>query len=153
MGLLLVAAAGPLPLTTQSLTGQVAGNVIDISDAAVPGASVTLKNAGTNWTRNLQTGEDGTFLFVDLVAGAYELTVTRDGFKTVVRTEIPVASTDRFRVQPIVLAPADLQETLTVAPEAPLVQTTTSARSRGTTWKTSGSRDGTSPPCSFCCRA
>jgi Carboxypeptidase regulatory-like domain len=128
MGLLLVAAAGPLPLTTQSLTGQVAGNVIDISDAAVPGASVTLKNAGTNWTRNLQTGEDGTFLFVDLVAGTYELTVTRDGFKTVVRTEIPVASTDRFRVQPIVLAPADLQETLTVAPEAPLVQTTTSAR-------------------------
>jgi len=103
--------------------------VIDSSGAAVPGATVTLTNAGTNRTRDLSTGDDGVFVFVDLVAGTYDLKVTRNGFSTVLRKSIPVASTERVKVLPIVLAPAGVQDTVTVSNEAPFVQTTTSARS------------------------
>src|SRR5262245_27290325 len=125
---LAAAPAGPA-LAAQSLTGQVTGTVIDVSDAAVPGATVILKNAGTNWEREARTGDDGAFLFVDVIAGTYELTVSLEGFTAVGRKDIPVASTDRFRVKPIVLAPAALQQVVTVRSEAPLVQTTTGARS------------------------
>ena len=128
LALALVVAAGS-PLRAQSLTAQLDGNVLDLTESAVPGATVTLTNTGTNWTLELKTGDDGAFLFVDLVAGTYDLTVTRDGFNTVVRRDIPVASTERYRVQAIVLAPAGVQDNVIVTNEAPLVQTTTSARS------------------------
>lgn len=128
LALALVVAAGS-PLRAQSLTAQIAGNVLDLTDSAVPGATVTLTNAGTNWILELKTGGDGAFLFVDLVAGTYDLKVTREGFNTVVRKDIPVASTERYRVQAIVLAPAAVQDTVVVTNEAPFVQTTTSARS------------------------
>ena len=126
--LALVVAAGSL-VRAQSLTAQISGNVLDLTESAVPGATVTLTNTGTNSIRELKTGDDGAFLFVDLVAGTYDLKVTRDGFNTVLRKDIPVASTERTRVQAIVLAPAGVQDSLVVSNEAPLVQTTTSARS------------------------
>lgn len=123
----LIVAAGSF-LQAQSLTAQISGTVLDLTDSAVPGATVTLTNTGTSSMLELKTGDDGTFLFVDLVAGTYHLKVTRDGFRTVMRTDIRVASMDRYKLQPIVLAPADLEDTVIVSNEAPLVQTTTSAR-------------------------
>jgi hypothetical protein len=128
LALALVAAAGS-PVRAQSLTAQISGNVLDLTDSAVPGATVTLTNAGTNSIRESKTGDDGAFLFVDLIAGTYDLKVTRDGFNTVLRKGIPVASTERTRVHAIGLAPAGVQDSVVVSTEAPLVQTTTSARS------------------------
>jgi hypothetical protein len=60
----------------------------------LPGATVVLKNAGTNSSRETVTGADGTFLFPDLLAGKYDVSVTMSGFKT--RTEgVALASTER----------------------------------------------------------
>ena len=124
---LLIAAGALRTVCAQGVTAHVSGSVVDSIGGAVPGATVTLMNTGTKSERIFPTGDDGVFLFVDLVAGTYDLKVTRDGFRTEVRKDIPVASMERSRVQPIVLVPA-VQETINVASEAPLVQTTTSAR-------------------------
>ena len=43
----------------QGTTSRVAGTVTDASGAAVPGATVTLKNEGTNVTFNTTTGSTG----------------------------------------------------------------------------------------------
>ena len=48
----------------------------------LPGATVTIKNVGTNATRETVTGADGAFVFPDLLAGTFDLTVTVSGFKT-----------------------------------------------------------------------
>ena len=59
----------------QGLTGQISGTVTDSGGGVLPGATVTIKNAGTNATRETVSGTDGSFLFPDLLAGKYDITV------------------------------------------------------------------------------
>jgi hypothetical protein len=73
----------------QGVTAQVTGIVTDRDGGLVPGATVTITNTATGWTRDLQTGADGSFTFVDILAGTYDLKVALSGFKTVVREDIP----------------------------------------------------------------
>jgi hypothetical protein len=128
---LLVFALGTAPAAVagQGVTAQVTGIVIDRDGGLVPGATVTITNTATTWTRDLVTGADGAFAFVDLLAGSYDLRIALAGFKTLVREGIPVAATERVNLASLVLDVGDFQETITVRNEAPLVQTTTGARS------------------------
>ena len=80
---LLTAVSGALSsVGAQGLTGQISGIVTDSGGGVLPGATVTVKNVGTNATRETVTGGDGSFVFPDLLAGKYDLTVTVSGFKT-----------------------------------------------------------------------
>ena len=95
----------------------------------MPGATVTLKNVGTNATRDAVTGPDGTFLFPDLLAGTYDITVGIQGFKTYEQKGIVLGATERVALRAISLEVGGLQETVTVTSEATLVQTSNAARS------------------------
>ena len=127
--LMLAVPAVPAVVTAQTVTAQVTGIVIDRDGGLVPGATVTIRNPSTSFRRDLVTGPDGAFAFVDLLAGTYDLTVALQGFKTFARKDIIVAATERVNLSPIVLEVGDLQETITARNDAPLVQTTTGARS------------------------
>jgi hypothetical protein len=69
-------------LQAQGLTGQISGTVSDTTGGVLPGVTVTIKNVGTGLTRETVTGTDGAFVFPDLLAGTFDLTVTMQGFKT-----------------------------------------------------------------------
>lgn len=69
---------------TQSTTGTIQGTVSDPNGAAVAGATVDIKNIDTNFTRNLSTDEDGRFVALSLPPGRYTLTVSKQGFSTLV---------------------------------------------------------------------
>ena len=56
---------------TQSTTGTIQGTVLDANGAALPGATVDIKNVDTNFTRNLVTDEDGRFTALSLPPGKY----------------------------------------------------------------------------------
>src|SRR5215831_13268499 len=104
------------------------GTVTDPSGASVPNAKITATNTGTGFTRNTQTGNDGFYNFTGLPVGAYDLTVDAQGFKTAKQTGLPlqvgaVATID------IRLEVGTAQETLSVAAEAPVVETTRSSAS------------------------
>ena len=72
----------PAALRSQSAsTGTVAGTVVDPSGAAVVGARVTLTDKGTNAAHTASTNENGRYLFVDVQAGNYDLSVNKDGFR------------------------------------------------------------------------
>ena len=116
-------------LLAQGLTGQISGTVVDSGGGVLPGATVTLKNAGTNATREALTGADGTFVFPDLLAGTYDLTISVQGFKTYEQKGIVLGATERIGLRQIALEVGGLQETVTVTSEAALVQTTNAARS------------------------
>jgi hypothetical protein len=61
------------------------GTVTDVSGATVPGASVKLQNTQTGTTVTTETASDGGYRFVDVPPGpGYALTVTKDGFQTLV---------------------------------------------------------------------
>ena len=51
----------------------------------LPGASVTLRNLGTNAASEVTTGADGRFSFPEQPIGRYQLTVVLQGFQTVER--------------------------------------------------------------------
>ena len=116
-------------LFAQGLTGQISGTVADSDGGVMPGATVSIKNAGTNAVRETQTGPDGTFVFPDLLAGTYDLTVSVQGFKTYEQKGIVLGATERIGLRQITLEVGGLQETVTVTSEAALVQTTNAARS------------------------
>jgi hypothetical protein len=92
--ILLLGLVSLLPLDAQSVTGTIVGAVSDPAGLAVPGAAVTLVQAGTDIERQTTTLENGSFVFASVSPGEYRLAVRRDGFKT--RTPLPAAFLRQF---------------------------------------------------------
>ena len=90
---MLIGGAFPASVLAQGLTGQISGTVTDAGGGVMPGATVSIKNAGTNQVRETVTGADGAFTFPDLLAGNYDITVSVQGFKTYEQKGISLAST------------------------------------------------------------
>src|SRR5262249_26403174 len=74
-----------LPALAQLDTGTISGTVADQTNAAIPGASVSIKNIDTGIARRLVTNEAGRYEAVALPVGTYEVTVSLAGFQTLVR--------------------------------------------------------------------
>ncbi len=68
--------------------GQITGVVTDSSGAVVAGASITVTNPQTNFTRQVQTNSTGNYVFPTLLPGLYSLRVEIQGFQTEVRNQI-----------------------------------------------------------------
>lgn len=62
--------------TTSSIVGQ----VTDSTQAAIPGADVTLTDRSTKASRVTQSNEQGRYIFVNIEPGTYGITVTKQGF-------------------------------------------------------------------------
>ena len=60
-------------------SGAVSGTVTDASGVSVSGATVTLTSTGQGFTRTATTSDGGTFRFVGLSAGAYDVSVEAAG--------------------------------------------------------------------------
>jgi Carboxypeptidase regulatory-like domain/TonB dependent receptor len=69
----------------QSTGGRIRGTVMDPSGGAVPSATVTLINEATHATRDVQTGANGEYIFLEVPVGSYEIDLTLQGFKKYVR--------------------------------------------------------------------
>lgn len=70
-----------LGLAQQTL-GSINGTVEDTTGAAVPAATVTVKNTGTNLVRSTTTQSTGFFQIFNLPIGSYVVSVTHAGFDT-----------------------------------------------------------------------
>jgi Carboxypeptidase regulatory-like domain len=68
------------PAYAQTL-GTITGEVKDASGAALPGATVTAQNIGTNAVRTQQSNEVGAFSFPAMPPGAYVVKAELDGFR------------------------------------------------------------------------
>jgi hypothetical protein len=75
-----------LSLSAQSIvTGGVSGIVTDPTGAVVSDAKLTITNPATGETHNVDSSANGEYLFALLKPGEYNLTVTKDGFKSASR--------------------------------------------------------------------
>ena len=75
-------------LNAQGATAAISGTVFDPTGAAIPGASITVKNVGTSFTRNIVSDDQGRYLAPELPIGMYEVQGSLAGFQTVVRRNI-----------------------------------------------------------------
>ncbi len=94
-------------------TGTIVGTVTDNSGAAVPGASVSITNVGTNATQNTITSSTGTYSMPSLLPGIYRVTVKRSGFASEVVGGIELAVGKAVTVD-VHLRPGSVSETVSV---------------------------------------
>src|SRR5438045_8684187 len=74
----------------QSTGGRIRGTVTDPSGGAVVGATVTLINEATHATRDVQTGANGEYIFLEVPVGSYEVDLASQGFKKYARKGVPL---------------------------------------------------------------
>lgn len=88
--LVALATASGARAQTQITAGTIQGTVTDPQGAVVVGASVEIKNLETNSVRTLTTDEDGRFVALQLPPGNYTVSVSKQGFATLVQQSFPL---------------------------------------------------------------
>ncbi|MDX1982312.1 MAG: carboxypeptidase regulatory-like domain-containing protein, partial [Bryobacteraceae bacterium] len=96
--------------------------VQDASESAVTGARVQLRNTGTAASSESLTSTDGYAVFSPVMRGAYEITVSQTGFKTVRLNGIAV-NVDERRLVRVPLEVASVSETIEVTERSVTTQT------------------------------
>jgi len=108
---------------TSRVAGAVQGTIVDQTGSAVAGATATLRNQGTNQTRTLSTNPEGSFHAGELPVGQYELRVESPGFSPYLNNAI-VISIGRLVQITVRLAPARVQQQITVSEQPPPIDST-----------------------------
>ncbi len=103
-------------------TGTIAGVVADESGGVLPGVTIEVTNPATGQVRLATTAEDGRYAVPLLQPGRYDVRATLAGFKTAVRDGVVVTVGDTARVD-FRLAVGQIEESVTVTGESPLVET------------------------------
>src|SRR3989475_6784816 len=103
-------------------TSTLSGVVVDSGGGVVPGADVTVKHVATNTSLSGVTNAEGAFSFPGLNIGTYTVTVSLQGFKTVVVSNVVLTSGAGANVR-AVLEVGGLSEQVTVTSSSEIVQT------------------------------
>ena len=98
-------------------TGTITGTVTDKTGGAIPGASVTITNIGTNVSSQLNSNESGQFTQVGLNVGNYTVKVSAAGFSSYEKTNFYLAPTSVYTVL-VALKPGATSETVQVTADA-----------------------------------
>jgi hypothetical protein len=82
-------------------TGQVVGQVTDLSGAVIPQAKIELRDTATGSTRTTAADSSGQYTFAQVTPGTYAVTITAPGFaRTVVSSvTVEVGKTSTINVQ------------------------------------------------------
>jgi hypothetical protein len=120
--LVLFLLALPYPASAQVLYGSLTGNVTDSSGAVVVGAQVEALNTSTGVAKTAVTDERGVFLFSDLQAGVYKLTITASSFKSLVQENIKIDANTTRRVD-AEMQVGDVTATVQISADTPTLQT------------------------------
>src|ERR1700689_1573943 len=115
-----------LPGTARAQAGgAINGTVRDSSGGVIPDATVVLHNRGTKLDRNAATNSAGFYALTNIQPGEYDLTVSKDGFKTSQRTDVTV-DVNQTATLDYTLDPGTVQQTVTVQATAVALETSTS---------------------------
>jgi hypothetical protein len=127
--IIIVAALMVLPVAyfhAQGATAAISGTILDQSGAAIAGASITVRNIGTAFTRTVVSDDQGRYVVPELPIGDYEVEGSLPGFQTVVRRGIVLTVGSRPVVD-LQLPIGQTAETISVTGEISAVETTTSS--------------------------
>jgi hypothetical protein len=119
--LMLLALISPSVLRAD-VTGSIQGVVRDRTQAAIGGAKVTVINAQTNFRQETTTAADGSYRFLALPAGTYQLSATSPGFQEFDATDVVVKVNDQLQID-IILQVGSVTEKISIAANAVQVQT------------------------------
>lgn len=103
-------------------TGAIVGVVSDSSGSRVPDATITVKEEATGIVHVVRSDSNGNYTLNPLKLGLYTLTVTHEGFKTLLREHIEVTIQSRLEVNPTLEVGA-IAESVEVTSTSPILET------------------------------
>jgi hypothetical protein len=112
---------------SQVSTGSLGGQVSDPNGAVIPAAKVVARNDATGQEYTTVTSEFGLYVFPTLNTGVYTISVEKTGFKKINRSSIEIRIAQRLDLN-LQMEVGDVQQTVTVSGEAPLLETSTVER-------------------------
>ena len=111
----------PAGAWAQGSTGTISGHVSDATGAAMPDATITLKNTATGGVRTTISTSSGDYTFASVPIGNYELKVEHQGFKTAtslnLQLQVAQSMTQNFKLQV-----GGVEQTVTVTTSADLLE-------------------------------
>jgi hypothetical protein len=122
--LLVILSFANIGLLAQERYGELNGTVTDPSKAVIPKATITVTNKTTNRAHVTQTGSEGKYVIRDLDSGRYDVKIEATGFTPLQYQDVIVV------IGKVITISGQMQirgtkETVTVTPETPLLDITT----------------------------
>lgn len=102
--------------------GSIAGKVVDPSGLALPGATITVTEQNTGFTRTVVTADTGAYSVPNLEPGTYTIEVEMPSFAGLKQTGL-LLTAGAAVILDLKLQVAGVQEQLVVTAESPIVQT------------------------------
>ena len=106
----------------EAFYGTIVGNVTDSTEAAIPGASVTVTNVETGVDISRTADSQGFYQALNLKTGSYKVSVTVPGFKTFVRKNLVLSGGTQIRVD-ATMEVGEMTTTVEVTAAAPMLNT------------------------------
>jgi hypothetical protein len=113
----------------QTISGSIAGNVIDAQRAALPNAAVTAKEVQQQFTFSTKTDESGRFAFPQVPPGTYNIMVEAPGFKRLERAGVVLNANDKLALGELSMEVGAVTESIEVSAQAVTLQTESAERS------------------------
>src|ERR1041385_8150891 len=120
---LLTLGLSAVAFAQSTTTGAIGGVVTNPNKEVVPGASVTVKNAGTNKEDSATTDDSGRFKVPNLQPGNYSVTVNSSGFSPMTQENVVVEIGRETNLE-VALSLGPVTGTVDVSAEAPVINTT-----------------------------
>jgi hypothetical protein len=106
----------------QITSGTVQGDVLDEKGGSVAGATVEAKNLDTNFVQTETSNPDGHFSFLSLAPGHYTLTISKQGFATVLQQNVNLTVGQTINI-PVTMKVSSVAQQIVVT-DVPVVEVT-----------------------------
>src|ERR1051325_2974708 len=120
---LVVLALSAIAMAQSTTTGAIGGVVQNPNKEVVSGASVTVKNTGTNKEDSATTDDSGRFKVTNLQSGTYSVSTSASGFATATAENV-IVEVGRETSLEIALSVGPVTGQVDVTAEAPVINTT-----------------------------
>jgi hypothetical protein len=120
-------ACGTQHLYGQATTGTILGTVADDSGAAIPDATVTVRNLGTGQERVVKSDGSGVYNVSNLQVGHYSLTIAHEGFAQVQVADTELQVAQRATINPVLHVGAISAKVEVIASQVPLLNEASSS--------------------------
>jgi len=107
---------------SQITSGTVQGDVLDEKGGSVAGATVEAKNLDTNFSQTETTNTEGHFVFLSLAPGRYTLTISKQGFASVLQQNVNLTVGQTLSI-PVTLKVSSVAQQIVVS-DVPIIETT-----------------------------
>ena len=106
---------------SQSINGTIRGVVTDATGAPMLGATVTVRNLDTGFTRQFKTGDDGIYIAPNLPLGTYSVTAESAGFAPLTQSGVHIDAGSSVTVDENLKA-GSVATQIEVTSDAPIIE-------------------------------